>query len=666
MVTAFSLSYSGKAQTSNAANFSVRYNFLYNANELLDQYQRDIVPTPQEDYDKLLPVFISYAEKPDLMNKVMTKAKTIIIEKGNSKYMGLAHLLMARAAFNKGDYMIAIAYSDDIINDYANDKEINAGAMVVKARALFAIHDIENGCRVAAQVSEQAPTMIDMKVEAYAVAAQGAIYKGNWNQALSYLGQAIKYSHTAEEKSRMHFVSAQLLEKTRQPQLAAEQYKKAKSTAAFEELRLNAIIREMELNPSAQQYENGVPEDLTRLLKQKQYQDYQDQLFYTIGKYEEKAGNTAAALAHYLQAAKINGSNALLKSNAYARAADLQLRISKEYDQASANYTQAMSILPKSYNNYSQQRYKLKYSKEISERYQALAKADTSGRDIAPIPYNDQIVTAYYDIATMYFQDLQDSVEAEKVYTQINTRFPKNKLSKSVDYALNLLKSRPGGMDGKTYAIGNDFLTKHAQREFAQAITEAALLNRDRNRKLERDLQFYDEGSSAEKPAQEIASTLAPLQPHTLSLAKPVTSIAAAPILSPVAAPLSTSKSPGPQINFSKENELASYYFMIAVEDGSLNMSPSRFGVGEFNRSRYAESNLRHRLLEFEKTQVIYVGVFNSLTAAKAYAAEITPQLKSIMKTAGAKYSSSIISKENLEKLESDEIYRVYEDFSNK
>lgn len=665
ILLAIHLSYHSTAQTGTAGNFSVRYNFLFNANELLDEYQRDMIPSPQEDYEKVLPVFISHADKPELMNKVISKARTIILEKGNSKYVGLAHLLMARASFNKADYMTAIAYSDDVLQDYGNDKAITAGAMVVKARALFAIQDLEQGCLLAAQIGAQAANIMDIRVDAYAVAAQGAIYEKNWTKAVQYLDKAIKYSHVPEEKSRMHYVSAQVMEKNHQPLLAAEQYQKAKSTAVFEEMKLNAIIKELALNPSEQQYENGVPLQLTRLLKQKQYQDFRDQLYYTIGTYEQKAGNQEAALSHYLQAASIAGTNSVLKSNAFSRAADLQLRLGKQYDLASENYTQAMKILPKSYSNYSQQRYKLKYGREIAERYLDLAKVDTLKKAVEQAPYNAQIVSAYYDIATMYFQDLQDSLQAAKVYTEINTRFPNSQLSPAVNYALQLLKSGQPGKIGQAYAMQNDFLKKHSQSEFMRATTETAFLNRYRNHGLDPKLRYYDEsGSPMEKTEEENTPILAVLKPAAVSLATPFAGLQAANNLIPVHADIRTPATSAPAVKFDRETELGSYYFMIAVEDGGLNMSPSRFGIGEFNRSRYTESNLRHRLLEFENTQVIYVGIFNSLTSARTYASEIGPQLKSIMKTNGAKYSSTIISKENLEKLESDEIYRVYEDFS--
>jgi tetratricopeptide (TPR) repeat protein len=107
------------------------------------------------------------------------------------------------------------------------------------------------------------------------------------------------------------------------------------------------------------------------------------------------------------------------------------------------------------------------------------------------------------------------------------------------------------------------------------------------------------------------------------------------------------------------------YYYVIDVEDASLRLSSSRFGIGQFNRGNYAGAGLRHQLTEFDNDQLIYVGNFSSFAEAKSYADGITPQLKQIMKVPAGIYSSFIISKENFEKLQSKDLVTKYLDFYN-
>ncbi|RYE11981.1 MAG: hypothetical protein EOP51_32355, partial [Sphingobacteriales bacterium] len=49
------------------------------------------------------------------------------------------------------------------------------------------------------------------------------------------------------------------------------------------------------------------------------------------------------------------------------------------------------------------------------------------------------------------------------------------------------------------------------------------------------------------------------------------------------------------------------YYFVVVVNDASLTLSSSRFGIGQFNRSNFTDNNLRHQLTELDNDQLIYV-----------------------------------------------------------
>jgi len=107
------------------------------------------------------------------------------------------------------------------------------------------------------------------------------------------------------------------------------------------------------------------------------------------------------------------------------------------------------------------------------------------------------------------------------------------------------------------------------------------------------------------------------------------------------------------------------YYFVIDVEDASLTLSSSRFGIGQFNRGNYTGAGLRHQLTEFDNDQLIYVGNFSSFAEAKSYSDGITPQLQQIMKVPAGIYTSFIISKENFDQLLSKDLVNQYLDFFN-
>lgn len=96
----------------------------------------------------------------------------------------------------------------------------------------------------------------------------------------------------------------------------------------------------------------------------------------------------------------------------------------------------------------------------------------------------------------------------------------------------------------------------------------------------------------------------------------------------------------------------ANYYFVVNVATATTNLASSRFGIGQFNRTNYTGSELRHQLLPVgDNNQLIYVGMFGSLSDVKKYARDIVPLLGDIMKVPVGEYSYFIITKQNLAKI---------------
>jgi tetratricopeptide (TPR) repeat protein len=107
-----------------------------------------------------------------------------------------------------------------------------------------------------------------------------------------------------------------------------------------------------------------------------------------------------------------------------------------------------------------------------------------------------------------------------------------------------------------------------------------------------------------------------------------------------------------------------SYYFVVNVSTGTTDLSSSRFGIGQFNRTHFNGNTVVHRLKTAgPDNQLIYVGKFNSLTAVKDYARAIAPIMPEIMKVPKDKYSFFIITKENLDKLAGKKLLDSYIDY---
>jgi tetratricopeptide (TPR) repeat protein len=112
------------------------------------------------------------------------------------------------------------------------------------------------------------------------------------------------------------------------------------------------------------------------------------------------------------------------------------------------------------------------------------------------------------------------------------------------------------------------------------------------------------------------------------------------------------------------ERDSTNYYFVVNVNSSTTDLSSSRFGIGQFNRTKYQGRNIVHRLKNAgADNQLIYVGRFTNLAVAKAYARDIIQFMPQIMKLPADKYSFFIITQENLDKLAARKLLDDYTDY---
>src|SRR5690606_22255914 len=85
----------------------------------------------------------------------------------------------------------------------------------------------------------------------------------------------------------------------------------------------------------------------------------------------------------------------------------------------------------------------------------------------------------------------------------------------------------------------------------------------------------------------------------------------------------------------------ATYYFVVNVMNERVNLAPSRFGIGQFNRSRYSGRTISHQLkVVNDENQLIYVGPFTNYEDAQTYEVRIMPLLLDIMKIPADLYNT--------------------------
>lgn len=185
-----------------------------------------------------------------------------------------------------------------------------------------------------------------------------------------------------------------------------------------------------------------------------------------------------------------------------------------------------------------------------------------------------------------------------------------------------------------------------APEEVGPLVTEFATVadKRVEKTKVEKPVVVAKPADSpvVKKPEPEIAKQADIIQPKTDSVSAPVKPKKVYPF---------------------NESDSTNYYFVISVSSRTTNLASSRFGVGQFNRTRYQGVRIRHQLKQSGDNQLIYVGRFYTVGEAKEYARNIIPLMPEIMKVPKDKYTFFIITQQNLDKLADGKLLDTYKEY---
>jgi tetratricopeptide (TPR) repeat protein len=87
------------------------------------------------------------------------------------------------------------------------------------------------------------------------------------------------------------------------------------------------------------------------------------------------------------------------------------------------------------------------------------------------------------------------------------------------------------------------------------------------------------------------------------------------------------------------------FYFVMHILHPTVNLAPSRFGIGQFNRSQFGDLEISHQLKKVgDESQLVYIGPFDSYIQAQLYESRIVPLLKDIMKIPAEFYQTFLIN----------------------
>lgn len=369
-------------------NLTARYNYIYNSNVLLTEYNESLLQSYTDNYEKILPVYldpepqVNLVLTPGVANKqldeVITKSQTIINEKSFSNYIDDAYMLLGKANYLKGNYFIATEYFDYIAKTYSSDLKTFIMAMNWKARSQMELNNMVLADKIIDTMLRAADELKKDIAEPLATAAQMRIYQKRNKEAILFLESAIERAEEKKLRIRWQFILAQLQEKEKNITDAYANFTRVEKSNAPFEMYFHANLNRIKLKALLSGEKLNKEQQLLVLLKDDKNTDYTDQIYYQVGELLSAEGNFVKAADYYNKSVQTSTRNQNQKALSYLRIADLNFKEFNNYIKAKRYYDSTVMILPKNFPDYDAIVKKANNLQYLTDRYTIIAKEDTA------------------------------------------------------------------------------------------------------------------------------------------------------------------------------------------------------------------------------------------------------------------------------------------------
>ncbi len=321
-------------------NINSKYNAIWQADQLLENLQKEFQNERVENYANELPIIApidsSFGISHKLeINNLIRKASLVIDRHQNSKFVDDAYLLIAFGRYYQSDFKNAIE-TLKYINTLEPDKQTQRKAMTLLYQLYLMQNDIES--------AEKTETFIlENELESWNYSLAKAFehqVKGEINSSIQLVNQLVSDAKNRHDRSRLYFILGQMYERSNQSGLAQQAYQNSMRQKSNYELTLRANIANKALEKSVSALE--------KLLEDPKNEDQKSEIYIALGKiYLEEQDLTKAKSAW--QKATNNNPN---KGELYFQLGNLFADQIHDYARASAYFDSASTYLSNSNPNY--------------------------------------------------------------------------------------------------------------------------------------------------------------------------------------------------------------------------------------------------------------------------------------------------------------------------
>lgn len=325
-------------------------------------------------------------------------------------FMHNAWMLMGKAQFHNGDFLIASSTFSYITRHYANDDpKIIYTARLWQARCYTELGWFYEAEDIFRNINNEKlpPKLTNLFSSFY---ADYLIKTSDYKGAIPYLNTAIRAEKDKTQKNRMKYLLGQIYRDQGNDAMAYKTFEQVAGSTAPYPLTLSARIRQTET------YVGSNPQKMIKKLKgmakSRKNSEYLDQVYYALGNIYMTLPDTAKAIESYQLGVEKSAASGMDKALCQIRLGDLYF-LQRDYVKAQPCYSDAAGILNKEHKDYERVSKRSEVLDELVINHEAVELQDSLQR-LAAMPEEERLAVIEKIIADLIKAEKEEKEKAER------------------------------------------------------------------------------------------------------------------------------------------------------------------------------------------------------------------------------------------------------------
>lgn len=408
-------------------NITSRYNIFFNGNESFKRGMKTMTHSHQDDYSRILPVFLwsdektassigsdmeraiqkatkvitlhSITAKPEFKDGPQTeKQKEFYARNEYNKFVPNNYLLMGKAYLFRHDLHLALETFKFIMTEYHYD-EIVYETQIWIARTLNELEEYLEAEDILEVLTGTQEFPEELKADLYATQADLYMKQEKYERAIEPLTRAVNVVSNKDLKVRWSYILAQLHQEAGNPQEASDYYQRVIKMNPPYEMSFNARIHRASVFMAGSDNAREIQDELRKMLKDDKNAEFRDQIYYALGNVSFRQGNIQEALEYYKLSSAHSTTNTRQKTTSCLTIADIYYE-RRNYREADMYYDSATVYLNQEYPDYEEIMLKTRSLSVLVENLETVQLEDSLQR-LAKMPEAERLAVIDSIIARM-------------------------------------------------------------------------------------------------------------------------------------------------------------------------------------------------------------------------------------------------------------------------